>query len=179
MGLRRLFVILYLVIFCMSCSSISSVKVNSEYDPEIDFSALQSYDWFPFPGKNIRYGLIIKQIKNEMNMQLKVRGFKKISSNPDFFIALHGGIQPRLGFTEWQYLHEHYEPYALKRRIDIINYADDTFIIDFIDTKTKILIYRAIVTAYISIEPTQEKREEKIREAIAKVLENYQQIKSK
>ncbi|MCK5426960.1 MAG: DUF4136 domain-containing protein, partial [Thermodesulfovibrionia bacterium] len=86
---------------------------------------------------------------------------------------------PRLVFAEWQYLHEQYEPYALKRRIDIINYADDTFMIDFIDTKTKILIYRAIVTAYISIEPTQEKREEKIREAIAKVLENYLQIRSK
>ncbi len=179
MGPLRLFVILYLMIFSMSCSSFSSVKVNSEYDPEIDFSALQSYDWFPVPGKNVRYGLIIKQIKNEMNMQLKVRGFKKVSTNPNFFIALHGGTQSRLGFTEWQYLDEYYEQYALKRRLDSIQYADDTFIIDFIDTKTKILIYRAIVTAYISIEPTQEKREEKIREAIAKVLENYQQIRLK
>jgi hypothetical protein len=59
-----------------------------------------------------------------------------------------------------------------------MNYADETFMIDFIDPERKILIYRAVVTVHISFEPTAKKREKKINEAITKVLENYSQVRA-
>jgi hypothetical protein len=152
--------------------------VDYEYDPGTNFTSLQSYDWFPVPKKNVRYELIIKQIKNEIEKQLESRGFSKVSEAPDFFIALHGGIQQYLSYEDYKYLREHYEPYWAKRRIDFAQYDEDTVIIDFIDTKTKSLFYRGSVTTFI-MEPTAEKRTEIIHEAVTKTLDNYQILQSK
>lgn len=174
----RLFLVLCLSLFVISCASVSSVSVNNEFDPDTDFTLLRSYDWFPFPKENMEHGLIIMEIKTEMNTQMKIQGFKKVSANPDFLIALHGGIQSQLDYTEWNYLHNNYEKYAVKRKTDFGLYSDDTLIIDFIDPKTKKLFYRAIVTVYVSFEPSAEKRKKKINEAITKVLDNYSQARA-
>jgi hypothetical protein len=109
---------------------------------------------------------------------MKTHGFKKVSANPDFLIALHGGIQSQLEHSEWNYLHDNYEQYAVKRKRDIRIYSDDTFIFDFINTKTNTLVYRAIASVYISFEPTAEKRARNINEVITKVLANYSQARA-
>jgi len=173
MKYRKLLIILWLPVLAISCASINSVDVIHEYDPDVDFTAFKSYDWFPVPENNIKYDLIVKQIKSEMNNQMKFRGFNKDSQHPDFLIALHGGIQNKLSFPEWEYLSENYEKYAITRRFDITNYTDETFMIDFIDTKTKTLVYRATATAYLGLEPTSEEREKKIAKAVKKILDDY------
>lgn len=173
---RKLLIVLWLPILAISCLSIYSVDVIHEYDPEVDFTAFKSYDWFPVPENNIKYDLIVKQIQSEMNNQLKVRGFNRDSQNPDFLIALHGGIQSKLSFPEWAYLSENYEEYAITRRFDIAYYTDETFIIDFIDTRTKTLAYRATATVYLSLEPTSEKRAKKINKAVTQLLDDYAQV---
>jgi len=176
MKFQRLLIVLCLPILAVSCASLNSVNIIREYDPEVDFSAFRSYDWFPVPETNIKYDLIVKQIKGEMNTQLKYRGFNKDSQHPDFLIALHGGIQNKISFPEWEYLNENYGKYAITRRLDLTKYTDDTFIIDFIDTKTKTLAYRATATAYLSLEPTSEKREKAITEAVKQILDDYAQV---
>jgi hypothetical protein len=128
------------------------------------------------PENNIRYDLIVKQLKGEMNNQLQYRGFYRDTRRPDFLIALHGGIQSRLSFPEWEYLSENYEKYAITRRLDMMKYTDETFIVDFIDTKTKTLAYRVTATAYLSFEPTSEKREKKIVMAVQQILDDYAQV---
>jgi hypothetical protein len=176
---RNLFIVLCSLIFLLSCSSAKSgkyINVDYVYDPEVDFNALKSYNWFPIPEKKARYWLIIKQIKLEMKIQMKVRGLTMVTENPDFLIAIHGGIQYWLDYTEWAYLHDHYEEYASKRKTDFSQYSDDTLIVDFIDAETKTLIYRATAIVPISIEPAPEKRQKKISNAVTKILDAYTQM---
>lgn len=172
----KVLIIFCLIIFTISCASVSSVKVDHVFDPEVDFAELKSYDWLPVPSKIIRYPLIMKQIKSEMNRQMKVRSYKMETGKPDFLIALHGGIQSMLVYSDWVYLQENYEQYAIKRRIDVTQYTDDTLIFDFIDAKTGELIYRATATVYLSLESTADKREKKIIEAVTKVLDRYSRL---
>jgi hypothetical protein len=164
------------MIFTMSCASVSSVNVDHVYDPEADFASMKTYDWLPVPSTSIKYPLIIKQVKSEMNRQMKVRSYKMETGKPDFFIALHGGIQSMLAYADWIFLQDHYEEYAIKRRVDMTQYTEDTLIFDFIDAKTGEVIYRATVTVYISLESTAEKREKKIIEAVTEVLDRYFQL---
>jgi hypothetical protein len=110
---------------------------------------------------------------SEIDRQMKIRGYSKESGDPDLFIALHGGIQPKMDFADWEYLEDQYEQYWEKRRLDIIQYEDDMLIVDFIDNEKKTLVYRAIAYALISLEPTPEEREKKINEAVTKILENF------
>lgn len=170
---RNLF-ILSLMIVPLSCSTI---KVDYEFDPAVNFTALKSYDWFPVPKKNVRHELIIRQIRSEMEHQLKSRGFSRTTEKPDFLIALHGGLQQFLTYEDFKYLREHFEPYWAQRRIDFSRYDDDTFIIDFVDSQTRKLFYRGTVTAFI-MEPTAEKRAVTIHEAITKTLDNFQMLYS-
>jgi hypothetical protein len=176
---RKLFIVLWLLIFSLSCSSVKSgkyVNVDYVYDPEVDFNALKSYNWFPIGEKNAKYWLIVKQIKAEMNVQLKVRGLTMSTTNPDFLIAIHGGLLYWLDYTEWAYLHDNYEEYALKRKADFSKYSEDTIIVDFIDDDTGTLIYRATAIVPISIEPAPEKRQKKISSAVTKILDAYTQM---
>jgi hypothetical protein len=170
MKLSRLFILLCLIVLTISCSS---VTVDHVSDPDADFGAMKSYDWLPVPSTSIRYPLILKQIKSEMDRQMKVRNFMLVDREPDFFITVHGGIQSMLAYKDWEYLQENYREYAIKRRLDMTTYVEDTLIFDFIDAGSKELIYRATATIYLGLETTSEKREKKIREAVTKVLDHY------
>jgi hypothetical protein len=175
----HVFIVFSVLIFALSCSSTNfanPVSVHYDYDPEVDFAVLRSYDWFPVPKKNVKHELTIKLIKEEINNQLKVRGIERGPANPDFLIAIHGGIQSWLDYTDWEYLHANYEQYAAKRKTDLSKHSDETLIIDFIDTKTKTLIYRATAITTISIEPTPEKRQKKISKAITRIMDTYTQV---
>ncbi len=121
---RSLVIVLCVAIFTSGCASLLKVNVDYEYDPEADFASLKSYDWFPVPRINVRYDLLIKQIKSEMSNQLKGKGYRKDSEEPDILIALHGGFQMRMDFRDWEYLYENYETYWAKRRLDLTRYED-------------------------------------------------------
>jgi hypothetical protein len=71
------------------------------------------------------------------------------------------------------FLQNNYEQYAIKRRIDMTQYTEDTLIVDFIDAESGELIYRASASIRLSLESTAEKREKKIIEAVTKILDNY------
>jgi len=152
------------------------VQINYDFDPGVDFAALKSYDWFPVPKENVKHGLIVKQLKKEIKTHLEDLGIKRVSTNPDFLIALHGGIQSWLHYTEWDYLHANYEQYAQKRKSDFANYFDDTVMVDFIDVKTRTLIYSATATVYISIESTPKERQQKIKAVVARIIDTYMQV---
>ncbi len=170
--------VLFMYISCASMSSVEWEKVSVDYvyDPEVDFAELDSYAWFPVPSKSIRYPLIMKQIKNEMKRQLKVNSIRMVSDDPDFFIALHGGIQSVLPYEDWQYLHENYEQYAIKRRIDMTKYTEDTLLVDFISAKSGTIIFRATAVTYTAFETSLKQRRMRIVESVTKVIESYLQI---
>lgn len=176
MNTRSYLLIFLFIMLTMSCSATGNVHVNYEYDHEIEFNNLRSFDWFPVPKSNVRYDLIIKQIKSELKIQLHEKGINLNTTKPDFLIAIHGGIQYRLDHDDWNYLNEKYEQYWIKRRMDIVKYHDDMLIIDIIDTTSKTLIYRATADAFVSIEPSYDKRRETINATIMKILENFPPI---
>ena len=173
---RNIFIFLCVFWMASSCTTTPSVQVNYDYDPGVDFAALKSYDWFPVPEENARYDLIVNQVKMEISTHLKGLEIERVYTNPDFLIALHGGLQSWLSYTDWQYLHENYKLYAQKRRNDFAKYFDDTVIVDFIDVKTRTLIYRATATVSISIEATHEERQQRIKAAIASIFNTYAQV---
>jgi hypothetical protein len=78
-----------------------------------------------------------------------------------------------LAYDDWVFLQNNYEQYAIKRRIDMTQYTEDTLIVDFIDAESGELIYRASASIRLSLESTAEKREKKIIEAVTKILDNY------
>jgi hypothetical protein len=160
---------LCLALIVMSCAT---VTVDYTYDPETDFDALRSFNWFPVPRENVRFDLFIKQVKSEIATQIHMKGFSIADDDPDFLIALHGGFQSRMDYLDWEYLYDNYQPYWAKRKIDITKYEDRQLIVDFIDTRSRELFYRATATAFVP-ESRPEQREKTLNDAVAKILENF------
>ena len=57
--------------------------------------------------------------------------------------------------------------------IDVYQYEEGNLILDFIDPKSKELIWRGSAKAVVGNEKTPEERQKKIEETIQKILEKY------
>jgi hypothetical protein len=172
---------LSLLLVFTGCSTIS---VNYDYDVETDFTALKFFNWMPVtpePGMN---DLAVSRVKNAVNRSLQAKGFNLTQSDPDFMIAVHGGSQTKLDVVDWGYSYSRYGRYGgghygSGHRIDTYEYQEGTLILDFIDANAMQLIWRSSATAVVNPNSTPEQREQKVNEAVSKILHNFPPLQSK
>ncbi len=171
----RLFPFLCLMVFIISCSSVYDVQFD--YDTKADFSNLKTYDWLPAPETADIDRLNLQRIKNAVNSQLGAKGLKMTSDNPDFSIATHLGTKDRVRVMNWGY---GYAPYGRywggswgPGGVDVYQYEEGSLILDFVDSKSKDLIWRGSGKAQVDSASTPESRDKLINEAVTKILENF------
>ena len=87
-AINALFV-LFFIVFTVSCASIYGVQ--HDYDKQVDFTNLKTYDWMTIPEKAGIDSLSVQRVKNAVNAELKAKGLMMTSDNPDFLIAEHLG----------------------------------------------------------------------------------------
>jgi len=137
--------------------------------------------------------LTTKHIKLAVNRELISKGLELRSENPDMLIALHGGKEKKVDVQEWgyaygdrdyQYWGYHPRPWVpepmgrdieYRRGTDTYEYEVGTLIVDFVDAKTKSLIWRGRATGVVDPDIGSEK----INEIIKKLLENFPPSKKK
>jgi len=174
--------------------------VQYDYDINVNFARLKTYDWLPIHEEADISSLDIKRIRNSVNSQLKTKGLKITSDNPDFLIVVHVGKEQKLNITNWGYDYGPYGgywggygygPYGRSwrgyygpywgywggywepGRVSIYEYEEGSLILDFVDAKTKELIWHGSAKAIVGNEKTPEERQKKIYETVQKILEKY------
>ena len=164
----------------MACAS---GRVNYDYDPDANFASLKTFDWMKQSAKAsvgvkealARNTLLDKRIKNAVNRQLTAKGLKQDSSNPDFVIAYHVGVEDKINIQDWGYSYAVRGRYwgVRTRDVQVHQYKEGTLILDFVDAKTKELLWRATGSGVAKENPTPAEVEKSINKAIAKFLENF------
>ncbi|MHC4131550.1 MAG: DUF4136 domain-containing protein [Planctomycetota bacterium] len=176
----QIFVTLSLPLLFVSCSTIT---VSYDYDIETDFTKLKSFNWMPVTPESGMNDLAINRVKNAVNRNLQTKGFNLSDSNPDFMIAMHGGSQTKLDVVDWGYSYSRYGRYGGGygggHRIDTYEYQEGTLILDFVDAKAMQLIWRSSATAVVNPDSSPEQREQKVNEAVSKMLQNFPPLRSK
>lgn len=179
--MRYLFTIFMVVVL----SGCSSMKTNSDYDPDINFSELTRYAWVVQSGSDSSYqldGLLEQRVHEAVDAELAKKGFiltqadsadilvnyftkvdKKV--NVDTF-STSFGYSPYYG-RSWR-VGSSYDTHTRVREYDV-----GTLIIDMVSTKTGKLIWRGSVSDTVRESNTPEEREETVNTAISKVLEQY------
>jgi len=169
------FIIVCLMALTISCSPIYSVKYD--YDTKTDFASLKTYDWLPIPAKADIDKLNIERIKNAVNSQMATKGLRKTPDNPDFLIASHAGKKEKVRIADWGYGYgrhgRYWGGYGGPRGVDVYKYEEGSLILDFVDAKSKKLIWRGSAKAQTNTVKTPEKRQELIDEAVQKILEKF------
>lgn len=175
-GSRR-FRLLCLVFLAVGCSSIS---VTTDFDNRIDFTSLSTYSWMENPQepaadiqKELATNTLIEgRVKRAVDEQMEAKGIRKTTQDPDMLVAFHTGVQDKVSVQGWGYGYGWgWGPGGVN--VSTVHYQEGSLILDFIDPKTKKLVWRGVATKVLPEKTTPQKSEETIRQAVKKILEKY------
>ena len=169
------FLVIFLMGFVVSCSTIYGVQYD--YDKQADFKNLKTYDWMTVPEKANIDSLKVERVKKAVNAELQAKGLKMTSNNPDFLIAEHLGKKDKVQVTNWGYDYGRHDRYWGEPRgpvgISIHEYEEGSLILDFVDTKSKKMIWRGVAKTEVNNVDTPEKKEKLIGEAVQEILKKF------
>ena len=148
-----------------------------DFDQQANFTDLKTFDWMPVPEKTGINSLVVQRVKNAVNAELQAKGLMMTSNNPDFLIVQHLGKKGKVQVTDWGYEYSPYGRYRgahLRRgRVSTHEYEEGSLILDFVDAKSKKMIWRGAAKAEVQNVDTPEKSEKLINEAVQEILKNF------
>jgi len=166
-------IVLCLVLLAAGCSSMS---VDYDYEPSMNFAKLRTYDWGSQPDSLSggakeaieRNSLTDERIKNALTRQLAGKGMKLDPKHPDFLVVWHIGVENKVNVRPYGYSYRYRGTGAAARK-----YREGTLIVDFVDPKTKQLMWRGIARDVLPLKSTPQKSEKLINEAAEKILAGF------
>jgi hypothetical protein len=164
-AINTVFVLLFMC-FTVSCSTIYGVQYD--YDKHFDFKSLKTYDWMTVPEKANIDSLIVERVKKAVNAGLKDKGLIMTSDNPDFLIAEHLGEKDKVDVTE-----RYRRGITGPRGVSAYQIEEGSLILDFVDAKSKKMIWRGAAKAGVDNLNTPEQSEKLINEAVQEILEKF------
>ncbi|VAW70284.1 hypothetical protein MNBD_GAMMA09-1618 [hydrothermal vent metagenome] len=178
-------IILSSILWLSACSTLT---VSYDYNQQVDFSKLKTYDWIPFPKDMPANELDRARFVTAVEKNLADKGFIKNSADPDFLIATHFGTESKIDITNWGYTYapntyytghgyghgyRHDGGYATTGGVSVYEYEQGTLILDFVATESKQLIWRATAKAVVSPASTPEKQTKKINDGVEEILSSF------
>ena len=163
------------LVYVLVISSCSSIKVNYDYDKDIDFNAFRSYNYYA----NLETGmseLDTERLLILLDSALYAKGYK-LSSEPDFYVDIQssdfqkasnssvgigvGGTSGNVGGGMSVGI-----PLGQSQRTRIVQ-------IEFVDEKGKGLFWQAICESNYNPNDLPEKREANLKSLVNKVFSAY------
>ncbi len=100
-GFNKLFVIGMMVLLAGCAAKIDVPQtVNWDYNVNLDFSKLRTYDFSPTPTTISIEELMLERIHAAIHSVLQAKNVQQSSQNPDFVIRIYG-IRSRIFTTTW------------------------------------------------------------------------------
>jgi hypothetical protein len=161
--------------FLAGCSSIS---VTEDYDPSADFAKYKTFALFTgeIKGSVLESApLAKKRVMEAVSSDMQKKGFTQVdSSKADLMIYVQGGTTEKMNVTDYGYGYGGWwGAYPYGRNIDVSYYTQASLIIDLVDNSKHELVWRGVGTAVMQDGGTPEERQQRIDEAVAKILSQY------
>lgn len=162
-----------------SLSACTQFKIRTDYDSAADFRALRTYAWRPerpLPSGDARFdnSLIDAQVRAAVERVLTAKGYaKEPSARPDFLVGYHAVVKSK---TDVQTIDRTYGYRGVgfgDPRLHVRTYDEGTLLIDVVDPATMKLLWRGSATGVVREKTAPEKREQRINDAVAEILEKF------
>ena len=179
--MRKIIKTIPLLVLLIMVSSCSSVRVATDYDKKANFNEYKTFAFFKTGIDKAEISDLDKRrILRAIEAELLAKGFTK-SENPDLLISLFTKSQQRVdvynnswGYGAWGWGgYGGFGPgwgWGWNQPNTTVR-TQGVLYIDLIDAKKKELIWQGMGTGYLS--RNMEKKEERIKEFVAKIMEKY------
>jgi hypothetical protein len=165
-------------------SGCETVNVTTDYDHSAPFGTYHTYTLAPPARGQTMSPTAENALRDALRSELAARGITEASGKKaDLDIVRHAFIQGKVSvqqYTDWGYGRTGVWPYgygyygmwlgAPQTYTYYNEYNEGTLIIDFVDARTKKLVFRGIGTAVVG---GPEANAAKIREGVAKMMANF------
>ncbi len=146
----------------------SPIEVNTDYDTHYDFSRLKTFGWLRSKDSPEVSQLTLGRIERAIRERLEEKGYTLSAENPDFLVAIHTPVRER---TEvWDY---YVGPWWGPPQVGVYTYQEGMILVDFVEAASKNLFWRGVAAGALRPERTPEQREDRIREAVEKMLDHF------
>lgn len=160
------------VISLFALMSCASVRVNADYDKNVNFSQYKTYAFHKTGIDKVEISdLDKKRILRAIDAQMTAKGFVK-SENPDVLINIFTKEKERVDVNNYGYGWGYgYNPYFWGGRPYVSTSTEGTLYIDVIDAKNKELVWQGIGTGYLT--HNTQKKDECINAFVTQILTQY------
>lgn len=174
---------LFLLFLMASCAS---VRVNSDYDKNVDFSQYKTYAFYKTGIDKVEISdLDKKRILRSIDEEMAKKGFTK-SETPDLLVNINTKVEQNINvdrfYSGWGYgwgggwSPYGWGPYWGGGSTYVSSYNEGVLTIDFIDSKKKELIWQGLGQGALTKDTN--KKDEVIRNFVVKILMQYPPKKS-
>src|SRR5689334_19097956 len=159
-----------------ACATTSGTDVTFDYDTAADFAALKTFNWMPPTGNAAADELLVKRIKSSLDSQLQAKGRTPSASDPDFLIGMQlsgrtvNGGSTAVGVSVGI-------PVGRAGRVSVgggkaipNQKTEGTLVFDFVDPKTKSLLWRATASGAVNPKATPDEQQQRINAVVAEML---------
>lgn len=167
--------ILMLFVLMASCSS---VKVASDYDKNADFNQFKTFAFYKTGIDKAEISDLDKRrILRAIESELMAKGFTK-SENPDMLVSIFTKSRDKVNVYNTNYGYGPYgygwgwSPYYWNSGYRSVSTSTEgTLYVDLIDANKKELVWQGMGVGYLT--QNMEKKEERIKEFVTKIMEKY------
>lgn len=161
------------IVLLFVLASCSSVRVNSDYDKEANFSNYKTYAFLKSSVDKAEISdLDKKRILRAIDEQMNLKGFTK-SENPDMLIGIFTKERERVDVYNNYGFGWRWNPYwGMGMNYNSVSRTPEgTLFIDIIDAKNKEMIWQGEGTGDLT--KRADKKDERVNEFVSKILAQY------
>lgn len=173
------------IVLLTSCAS--GPKIQSDYDPSIDFSQYKTYGFFsPMGVESPNYSSIYGAIfRDAIGTEMESRGYV-LSDNPDLLINVSGRLQDKTKVTTtsdpymhggyYGYRRGHYGTwggYGYGTSTHVSQYTEGTVNVDMVDRAQKRMVWEGVAVGRVNEKRTSDERRTAIYEGIREMFAAY------
>lgn len=164
------------ILMLLVLGSCASVRVASDYDKNADFAQYKTFAFYKTGIDKVEISdLDKKRILRAIEEQMLTKGFTK-SENPDLLVNIFTKSREQVDVNTfnagWGYgWGWGWNPWMYGGRTSVSRSTEGTLFIDLIDAKKKEMIWQGEGDGYLT--KNTEKKEERIKEFVTKILEQY------
>ncbi|MCP4051977.1 MULTISPECIES: DUF4136 domain-containing protein [unclassified Mesoflavibacter] len=175
--MKTIIKLLPIALIAMVITSCSSVRVAADYDRDVDFNQYKTFAFFKSGIDKAEISdLDKKRILRAIEAELLAKGYTK-SENPDMLVSIFTKSNQRVdvynnswGFGAWGWGAPGWG-WGWNMQPNVSTRTQGVLFVDLIDAKKKELVWQGQGTGYLS--SNMEKKEQRIKEFVAKIMEKY------